>query len=101
MQELVGSVLEQLLGPQSAEHPLLDAAALRQSPPELVVVVVGAKARPTTFLFGRPSDFFACDECFWPLRVLLCCILVIIQCTQPVLRACASVINNNLAACCS
>ena len=66
MQELVGPVLEQLLGPQTAEHPLLDAAALRQSPPQLVVVVVGAKARPITCLSGWPLVVFACDKCFWP-----------------------------------
>lgn len=46
MLELMGPVLEQLLGAQPAENPLLDAAALRQSPPQLVVVFVGAKACP-------------------------------------------------------
>lgn len=39
----MGPLLGQLLGVQSAEHPLLDAAALQQSPPQLVVVVVGDK----------------------------------------------------------
>ena len=71
MQELVGPVLEQLLGPQSAEHPLLNAAALRQSPLQLVVVVVGAKAHPTnSYLAGRRSFQLAltasghCLSCF-------------------------------------
>ena len=84
MQELVGPVLEHLLGPQSAEHPLLDAAALRQSPPELVVVVVGAKARPITFLFGWPLVFFACDKCLWSYLRLATKLN-----TQTVLHACA------------
>lgn len=94
MQELVGPVLEQLLGPQSAEHPLLDAAVLRQSPPQLVVVVVGTKARPATLLFGWPSDFSACNNCFGPLRF----VIMFTQYTQ-VCRACSSLSKNIFAMC--
>ncbi|KAK9826771.1 hypothetical protein WJX81_007782 [Elliptochloris bilobata] len=39
-QDLMGPLLGQLLGVQPAEHPLLNPAALQQSPPKLVVVVL-------------------------------------------------------------
>ena len=70
MQELMGPILEQLLGPQPAKHPLLDAAALRQSPPQLVVVVVGAKAHPHYLFCAGVSVNSRAKGHSWLYRVL-------------------------------
>jgi len=53
---LMGPLLGELLGAHAAGHPLLDAGALQQAPPQLVVVIVGDKARRASLAVPRLLD---------------------------------------------
>ncbi len=53
---LMGPLLSELLGAHAAGHPLLDAGALQQAPPQLVVVVVGDKVRCASLAVPRLLD---------------------------------------------